>query len=300
MKNRAFTLIELLVVIAIIAILAAILFPVFAQAKVAAKKTQSLSNIKNLSTAINIYLADTDDILPMSEYGQYDTHITWSTAIYPYVKNGGQSGWGSSVGDRNFANSGIFRSPANPRAESTIQSSAGDFSYGVHLSLFVTNYAWQPSWGTAPNPGVSATAIDQSADKIVLMEKGTNNVENPWNYPYFHDFQGFWVDKVLTVPNDPSTLFRDGVDAYTPGSPVYDVRFDTDCNAATAGNWECAMHARYRFSGAMPVSFLDGHAKTIRKGGLKWFKNIWIDRRGANPNYQYSYMNQGWGRPPIW
>ncbi len=56
--KRAFTLIELLVVIAIIAILAAILFPVFAQAKEAAKKTASLSNCKQVGTAINIYLAD--------------------------------------------------------------------------------------------------------------------------------------------------------------------------------------------------------------------------------------------------
>ncbi|MFM9872787.1 MAG: prepilin-type N-terminal cleavage/methylation domain-containing protein [Fimbriimonadaceae bacterium] len=61
MKKSAFTLIELLVVIAIIAILAAILFPVFAQAKAAAKKTQALSNVKNLTTANLIYNTDYDD-----------------------------------------------------------------------------------------------------------------------------------------------------------------------------------------------------------------------------------------------
>lgn len=64
MKRRAFTLIELLVVIAIIAILAAILFPVFAQAKVAAKRTQSISNIKQSATSFLIYTADYDDCLP--------------------------------------------------------------------------------------------------------------------------------------------------------------------------------------------------------------------------------------------
>jgi prepilin-type N-terminal cleavage/methylation domain-containing protein len=62
--KRAFTLIELLVVIAIIAILAAILFPVFAQAKEAAKKTQDLSNVKQLGTATAIYLSDSDDLYP--------------------------------------------------------------------------------------------------------------------------------------------------------------------------------------------------------------------------------------------
>src|ERR1700678_1553068 len=65
MKNRsAFTLIELLVVIAIIAILAAILFPVFAQAKLAAKKIASLSNVKQLDLGILMYSNDHDDVLP--------------------------------------------------------------------------------------------------------------------------------------------------------------------------------------------------------------------------------------------
>lgn len=65
MVRRAFTLIELLVVIAIIAILAAILFPVFAQAKEAAKKTSALSNFKQTGTAVAIYLADSDDTFPL-------------------------------------------------------------------------------------------------------------------------------------------------------------------------------------------------------------------------------------------
>jgi prepilin-type N-terminal cleavage/methylation domain-containing protein len=62
--KRAFTLIELLVVIAIIAILAAILFPVFAQAKVAAKKTTTISNVKQVSTAMFLYMGDNDDYYP--------------------------------------------------------------------------------------------------------------------------------------------------------------------------------------------------------------------------------------------
>lgn len=64
MKSRAFTLIELLVVIAIVAILAAILFPVFAQAKEAAKKTTCQSNLKGLGMAFILYEADNDDAYP--------------------------------------------------------------------------------------------------------------------------------------------------------------------------------------------------------------------------------------------
>jgi prepilin-type N-terminal cleavage/methylation domain-containing protein len=66
MVRKAFTLIELLVVIAIIAILAAILFPVFAQAKQAAKKTQHISNYKQVGTSTQIYLADHDDTFPLA------------------------------------------------------------------------------------------------------------------------------------------------------------------------------------------------------------------------------------------
>jgi len=64
--KRAFTLIELLVVIAIIAILAAILFPVFAQAKEAAKKTTTLNNFKQVATGTLIYTNDTDDTFPLA------------------------------------------------------------------------------------------------------------------------------------------------------------------------------------------------------------------------------------------
>ncbi|RYG26968.1 prepilin-type N-terminal cleavage/methylation domain-containing protein, partial [bacterium] len=91
--RRAFTLIELLVVIAIIAILAAILFPVFAQAKEAAKKTVTLSNAKQMGTAFNIYSSDSDDQFP-SAYGisQVSGAIRWNTYIpFPagWTTNGG-------------------------------------------------------------------------------------------------------------------------------------------------------------------------------------------------------------------
>jgi len=83
--KRAFTLIELLVVIAIIAILAAILFPVFAQAKLAAKKTVDLSNVKQLSYGFILYGADNEDRYPLSSYPH--PHNSWAITMQPYVKS---------------------------------------------------------------------------------------------------------------------------------------------------------------------------------------------------------------------
>lgn len=94
--RRAFTLIELLVVIAIIAILAAILFPVFAQAKEAAKKTVCVSNTKQIALGVYMYTSDFDDIYPQTSWessatpqpfntGKFQIH--WTNQIQPYVRN---------------------------------------------------------------------------------------------------------------------------------------------------------------------------------------------------------------------
>jgi prepilin-type N-terminal cleavage/methylation domain-containing protein/prepilin-type processing-associated H-X9-DG protein len=92
MKSKAFTLIELLVVIAIIAILAAILFPVFAQAKLAAKKTNDLSQLKQLATSNLIYASDVDDyflVVPAFQGAVPAGLPHWADVLQPYVKNRG-------------------------------------------------------------------------------------------------------------------------------------------------------------------------------------------------------------------
>ena len=88
-SNRAFTLIELLVVIAIIAILAAILFPVFAQAREKARAASCLSNMKQIMTGVKMYTQDYDEVSLWSWYlprpgGGFNT---WMEMVYPYVKN---------------------------------------------------------------------------------------------------------------------------------------------------------------------------------------------------------------------
>ncbi|MCA0361071.1 MAG: prepilin-type N-terminal cleavage/methylation domain-containing protein [Armatimonadetes bacterium] len=99
-KNNAFTLIELLVVIAIIAILAAILFPVFAQAKAAAKNIKTVSNMKQIGTSQQLYLADYDDVYQQAgtmngngaSWGTGACNAqqgcpSWDSLLMPYMKS---------------------------------------------------------------------------------------------------------------------------------------------------------------------------------------------------------------------
>jgi len=86
--KKAFTLIELLVVIAIIAILAAILFPVFAQAREAARKSTCLSNEKQMALAVMMYKQDYDEFYPSLQWN-LTTWNGWWYNIQPYTKNAG-------------------------------------------------------------------------------------------------------------------------------------------------------------------------------------------------------------------
>jgi len=89
--SRGFTLIELLVVIAIIAILAAILFPVFAQVRAKGLQTQCLSNLKQIAMATSMYVQDYEDTFPISSYASSQNgspcFFGIDTALGPYTKN---------------------------------------------------------------------------------------------------------------------------------------------------------------------------------------------------------------------
>jgi prepilin-type N-terminal cleavage/methylation domain-containing protein len=172
MMKRAFTLIELLVVIAIIAILAAILFPVFAQAKEAAKKTTCLSNKKQIATSALLYAGDYDDFFPMSAYfmppqapDPRPRIFAIYDAVQPYMKN-----------------VGIFVCPTNApgldwlaRLNLLSLTSAGTFrytSYIPNLGVFGENFCT-----TMPLPIVkkftpvtTSSSMESPADTIMLFD----------------------------------------------------------------------------------------------------------------------------------
>lgn len=129
---RAFTLIELLVVIAIIAILAAILFPVFAQAKLAAKKTVALSNAKQIALANVIYQGDFDDALIKEFYGfpadcssWGSTYYNWRYALQPYVAK----------------SNGLLQDPTNPFQDKSYWTFAYGDGVAAHQVNLPSNFA---------------------------------------------------------------------------------------------------------------------------------------------------------------
>ena len=164
--KRAFTLIELLVVIAIIAILAAILFPVFAQAKEAAKKSQSLSNVKQIGTAMNLYMADSDDTTPSTYVvGGINKSVDIYQTFQPYLKN--MDIFFSPVWDRTGVCNNADTVPGEfvPTGRNATRCLGYGYNWGV--GIWAGGGLLQPNRhlpdGTSFMSGVSGTAAEDPA-----------------------------------------------------------------------------------------------------------------------------------------
>ncbi|MFN7479310.1 MAG: DUF1559 domain-containing protein [Armatimonadota bacterium] len=191
MKRKAFTLIELLVVIAIIAILAAILFPVFAQAKEAAKNTALLNNTKQMGVAANIYSADYDDLLPTmgdgaGYQGDLDDKIGWQFTVQPYMKNlqivenPKRDKPTGNVDEIEWKRLQHFAMPARAAAATNATVVAQGYYGGVHVGSNVRYEGvagWSPStaqWLAIPGaPSYSTTQVEDISNTALIVE-GSN------------------------------------------------------------------------------------------------------------------------------
>jgi prepilin-type N-terminal cleavage/methylation domain-containing protein len=171
-NNTAFTLIELLVVIAIIAILAAILFPVFTQAKVAAQRTVALSNAKQIALATEMYSNDNDDALMKSYYGFPPSGQQWPTIYYD---------WRHALDSYLSKSKGLLGDPTNQfKAESFWSRSyqdtttpannvfrPGNFAVNGEIIGFANGDLNSPQW--TPSGLDSKSSIEEPSDTIMLV-----------------------------------------------------------------------------------------------------------------------------------
>jgi prepilin-type N-terminal cleavage/methylation domain-containing protein/prepilin-type processing-associated H-X9-DG protein len=164
--KRAFTLIELLVVIAIIAILAAILFPVFAQAKAAAKKAASLSNVKQIGTAMHLYINDYDDVTP-TPYTVGGLGVDVYQTFQPYIKN--MDIWFSPTWE--FRQSVGCNNAATPTGQfvpsgTNVTRCLGygyNWGFGIWAGGGLVGFQQTNPDGSTYLPGISATSVEEVA-----------------------------------------------------------------------------------------------------------------------------------------
>jgi prepilin-type N-terminal cleavage/methylation domain-containing protein len=179
--KRAFTLIELLVVIAIIAILAAILFPVFAQAKLAAKKTQTLAQFKQVGLAANIYITDADDVFPLSMTYNSTSNGgvgNWRTGTYTPVPQGWATGWDTAI-LINEASSSVFNSIQPYTKNLGVYEGAGLIDFNPGYTQSPINGAPRPAKCNLTYNGMlhawSATAVAQPSKLPLMLENYKQN-----------------------------------------------------------------------------------------------------------------------------
>jgi len=257
--RRAFTLIELLVVIAIIAILAAILFPVFAQAREMARKTSCLSNFKQANLGVLMYVQDYDETIPPVDTGSINgpgwgfgrPDYVWPELVQSYIKN-----WQ------------VFRCPSDPHANDRelsvdpngnpeMPNDPNHYYYWGSRTDIGFNYTFLSPWVVEPTPagtyvgshGQTIASINQpagtlmTADTIWDMQGGQPTGAGNWviEAPCIRDSNGASIVPV-------NYFYSYG--GWQPSPPA-------------AANWLMFGGMWPRHNKMVNISYCDGHAKSM-------------------------------------
>ena len=216
--TRGFTLIELLVVIAIIAILASILFPVFARARENARRSSCQSNLKQLGLGVAQYKQDYDERFPIGYYavGSPATYTTWGTTVQPYVKS-----------------TQIFRCPSSTNTVN-IGSLNGPRDNDYPINSAITQFWSGSSWDTNNSCNVSNTGpvhdseIENAVNTTLIIDGdyfAYSNLyaENGYNIKPRH-FEGY---NIAFADGHVKWLKTMGAASGVAGKYIYDPRNPT-------------------------------------------------------------------------
>jgi prepilin-type N-terminal cleavage/methylation domain-containing protein/prepilin-type processing-associated H-X9-DG protein len=254
--KRGFTLIELLVVIAIIAILAAILFPVFAQARESARKATCLSNLKEIDLAVQMYVQDYDECMPSSYTGGMIGEATYY--CQPYMKS-----------------FGILFCPSR---QITFAQAGGD-ACGAQNNPNCETRRYGYGWNTGTSFPAGYTDTTGSPSKYAA----TDGLFSAWVTPYtiwsWTNTQGVTftgkvnvaIGKSLAAINSPALTFMFGDSGDTPRMSISHKR--TQPCGAVGG---VAGKDMPRHSGGNCYTYVDGHVKYLRfdsspyANGISW------------------------------
>jgi prepilin-type N-terminal cleavage/methylation domain-containing protein len=271
-RARAFTLIELLVVIAIIAILAAILFPVFAQAKAAAKKTAAISNAKQIGLGEMMYMGDVDDTFSpyfsgydaaTGKYAPADQEKYWPELVSSYIQK--TANQGSQQATTDFL-SQVYIDPIKGWKSQKGTTMASDGSANVYGNV--------TSWGISddivnwyePN-GVSTTYIPVNASAVVAPADALVFTETWDYYSSAHNLPGCSFARSFF---DNNTV--DGMSPSASGNGAQ--RFlDSPHNASYKRTKQLSNEPDPK--GQNVTIFCDGHAKSVVTGQLTRQGKYW-------------------------
>jgi len=250
--RKGFTLIELLVVIAIIAILAAILFPVFARAREKARQASCVSNLKQIGLAMAMYASDYDDVLPphyawvpaswAPPQGNWFTgFFMWDWFLYPYVKMGTKG-----VGTDRMTGHGVWMCPSGYTA-----SQPHARNYGANANVF-GRFNWDPATYGEGNESRSKRLSDLAAPAQCMG--------------YFD--AGCYTMVYGYVENAQAAIW------YMPGTAQAGaVRW---ASASDSGDFSDKDWRSGRHNGQINICYLDGHVKSI-PGAALWNHPEWWD-----------------------
>lgn len=245
LSARAFTLIELLVVIAVIAILAAILFPVFAQAREKARQASCMSNVKQLGTAMLMYGQDYEETFPMMENNPV-ARFTIANMLDPYIKAGNKNT--NASGGNAWPEGSVWRCPSsntyNDGNDLTSYFSVS-WNYGYLTVIdsstnFVPTYASPDTYGlwAWTQPGRAFAEVKAPAETIAFTDAGHS--DGP------HGVMATWSGLM-----SPASRYNNG-----------------------ANDWFSVSEGRH--NGMANISWCDGHCKAMK---LESFYGKW---NGAN------------------